>query len=42
MSHRWLLSLLCLAVLFLSLVQLTGARGELRVNEAENQYRPRY
>lgn len=34
MSHRWLLSLLCLAVLFLSLVQLTGARGELRVNEA--------
>ena len=33
MSHRWLLSLLCLAVLFLSLVQLTGARGELRVNE---------
>ena len=34
MSHRWLLSLLCLAVLLLSLVQLTGARGELRVNEA--------
>lgn len=33
MSHRWLLSLLCLSVLFLSLVQLTRARGELRVNE---------
>ena len=37
MSHRWLLSLLCLAVLFLSLVQLTGARGELRVNEASSR-----
>lgn len=34
MSRRWLLSLLCLAVLFLSLVQLTRARDELRVNEA--------
>jgi hypothetical protein len=33
MSRRWLLSLLCLGVLFLSLVQLTGARGELRVDE---------
>ena len=33
MSRRWLLSLLCLAVLFLSLVQPTRARGELRVNE---------
>ncbi|HKR13850.1 MAG TPA: alpha-2-macroglobulin family protein [Pyrinomonadaceae bacterium] len=33
MSRRWLLSLLCLTVLFLSLVPLTGARGELRVNE---------
>ncbi|HEX7332006.1 MAG TPA: alpha-2-macroglobulin family protein [Pyrinomonadaceae bacterium] len=38
MSHRWLLSLLCLAVLFLSLVQLTGARGELRVNEAGSRF----
>ena len=37
MSHRWLLSLLCLAV-FLSLVQLTGARGELRVNEAGSRF----
>jgi hypothetical protein len=34
MSRRWLLSLLCLSVLFLSLVPLTRARGELRVNEA--------
>ena len=34
MSRRWLLSLLCLAVLFLSLVQLTRARDELIVNEA--------
>jgi A-macroglobulin TED domain/Alpha-2-macroglobulin family/Carboxypeptidase regulatory-like domain/MG2 domain/A-macroglobulin receptor binding domain/Macroglobulin domain MG3/Alpha-2-macroglobulin bait region domain len=34
MGHRWLLSLLCLSVLFLSLVQLTRAGGELRVNEA--------
>jgi hypothetical protein len=33
MSRRWLLSLLCLAVLFLSLVQLTRARGELSVDE---------
>src|SRR5689334_15463849 len=33
MSRRWLLSLLCLAVLFGSLVQLARARGELRVNE---------
>lgn len=33
MSRRWLLSLLCLSVLFLSFVQLTGARDELRVNE---------
>src|SRR5688572_15932596 len=38
MSHRWLLSLLCLAVLFLSLVQLTGARGELRVNEGGSRF----
>jgi len=36
MSRRWLLSLLCLAVLFLSLVQLTRARGELRVNETSS------
>src|SRR5215208_1030960 len=34
MSRRWLLSLLCLSVLFLSMVQLTRAGGELRVNEA--------
>jgi A-macroglobulin TED domain/Alpha-2-macroglobulin family/Carboxypeptidase regulatory-like domain/MG2 domain/A-macroglobulin receptor binding domain/Macroglobulin domain MG3/Alpha-2-macroglobulin bait region domain len=34
MSRRWLLSLLCLSLLFLSLVQLTRAGGELRVNEA--------
>src|ERR1051325_554918 len=34
MSRRWLLLLLCLSVLFLSLVPLTRARGELRVNEA--------
>ncbi|HEX6732754.1 MAG TPA: MG2 domain-containing protein, partial [Pyrinomonadaceae bacterium] len=33
MSRRWLLSLLCLSVLFLSLVQLTRARGEFKVNE---------
>ena len=33
MSHRWLLSLMCLAVLFVFVTQLTGARGELRVNE---------
>jgi hypothetical protein len=36
MSRRWLLSLLCLALLFLSLVQLTRARGELRVNETSS------
>ena len=34
MSPRWLLSLLCLALLFLTLVQLTHAGGELRVDEA--------
>jgi len=33
MSRRWLLSLSCLSILFLSLVQLTGARGEFSVNE---------
>ena len=33
MSRRWLLSLSCLAVLFLTLVQLTRAGGELRVDE---------
>jgi len=37
MSRRWLLSLLCLAVPFLSLVQLTRARDELRVNEASSK-----
>ena len=36
MSRRWLLSLLCLTVLFLSLVQLTGARGELKVDETNS------
>src|ERR1051325_10774408 len=34
MSRPWLVSLLCLSVLSLSLVQLTRARGELRGNEA--------
>ena len=33
MSRRWLLSLLCLFVTLLLFVQLTGARGVLRVNE---------
>ena len=33
MSRRWLLSLLCLAVVFLSFTQFTRARGELRVDE---------
>lgn len=33
MSRRWLLFLLCLALLCLSLDQLTHAGGELRVNE---------
>src|ERR1041384_4959496 len=41
MSRRWLLSLLCLAVLFLSLlisfVQFTHARDELRVNETSSR-----
>ncbi|HEU4713781.1 MAG TPA: alpha-2-macroglobulin family protein [Pyrinomonadaceae bacterium] len=37
MSRRWLLSLLCLAVLFFLSVQFTGARGELRVNEAKTK-----
>jgi hypothetical protein len=37
MSRRWLLSLLCLSVSFLFLVQLTRARGELRVNEAKTR-----
>jgi hypothetical protein len=36
MSRRWLLSLLCLAVLFLSFVQFTRARGELRVDETNS------
>lgn len=34
MSRRWLLSLLCLFVPLLLFVQLTGARGVLRVDEA--------
>lgn len=37
MSRRWLLSLLCLSVSLLLLVQLTRARGELRVNEAKTR-----
>ena len=37
MSRRWLLSLLCLAVLFLSLVHHTRARDELRVNESNSR-----
>ncbi|HEU4766513.1 MAG TPA: hypothetical protein VFS77_04040, partial [Pyrinomonadaceae bacterium] len=37
MSRRWLLSLLCLAVLFLLSVEFTRARGELRVNEARSR-----
>ena len=37
MSRRWLLSLVCLTVLFLSFVQFTGARGELRVNETDSR-----
>jgi len=36
MSRRWLLSLLCLAILFLSLTQFTRARGELRVDETNS------
>src|SRR6185436_5927166 len=36
MGHRWLLSLWCVAVLCLSLVQLTRARGELRINESSS------
>lgn len=37
MSRRWLLSLLCLSVLFVSLAPLTRARGELKVNEARTK-----
>ncbi len=37
MSRRWLLSLLCLSVLSLSLVPLTRAVGELKVNEAKTR-----
>src|SRR5918992_6100332 len=33
MSRRWLLSLLCLSVLCLSLVQFTSARGEFKIDE---------
>ncbi|HEU4435558.1 MAG TPA: MG2 domain-containing protein, partial [Pyrinomonadaceae bacterium] len=36
MSRRWLLSLLCLAILFLSVTQFTRARGELRVDETNS------
>jgi hypothetical protein len=38
MRRRWLLSLLCLSVLFLSLVQLTRARGEFKVNETATRF----
>lgn len=37
MSRRWLLSLLCLCVLSLSLVPLTRAVGELKVNESKTR-----
>ncbi len=37
MSRRWLLSLLCLSVLFLWLVQLTHAGGELKVDETNTR-----
>ena len=37
MSRRWLLSLLCLSVFFLSLVQLTRARGEFKVSETNTR-----
>jgi len=37
MGRQWLLSLLCLSVLFASFVQLTRADGELRVNEARSR-----
>lgn len=37
MSRRWLLSLLCLAVPLLLFVQLTRARGVVRVNEAKTR-----
>ena len=37
MSRRWLLSLLCLSVSLLLLVQLTRAHGELRVSEAKTR-----
>jgi hypothetical protein len=37
MSRRWLLSLLCLSLVFLCLVPLTHAGGDVRVNETETQ-----
>ena len=37
MSRRWLLSLLCLAIGLLLLVQLTRAEGVVRVNEAQTK-----
>ncbi len=37
MSRRWLLSLLCLSVVFLSFVQLTHSRAALRVNETSSK-----
>ena len=37
MGRQWLLSLLCLSVLFASFVQLTRAGGELRVDEARTR-----
>ena len=38
MSRRWLLSLLCLSVSVLCLVQLTRAGGDVRVNERETKF----
>ena len=38
MRRRWLLSLLCLSVFFfLSLVELTRARGEFKVSESNTR-----
>ena len=37
MSRRWLLSLLCLSVLLLSLVPLTHAGGEVKVDESRTR-----
>jgi len=37
MSRRWLLSLLCLSVLLLSLVPLTHAGGEIKIDESRTR-----